>query len=195
MLILFLVYAGSALMLSVLGASSYSRNVAVLQEGFNERSGILYITQKVQQHDVGGGLRIDAYEGNDALVLIEQESGAGFETWIFIQDGHLSEQVISSGGTIIPAMVQRIMPMKMLDLELSPKNLLRVAVTTEVDTVNVMNLALRSSGGTFNTGGCPPPSPSTARLSEPTVMTPPASGQAEDAVEKVDEPAEGGSAQ
>jgi len=162
-------------MLSVLGASSYSRNVEVLQEGFNERSGILYIAQKVQQYDVGGGVRVDGYQENDALVLIEQASGQGFETWIFIQDDYLCEQQIASGGAVIPQMVQRIMPMKALELDLSSQNLLRVSVTTETDTTNVMNLALRSTSEAYNSGGTPPPSPSTASASGPTVMTPPAS--------------------
>ena len=173
-LILFLIYAGCALSLSVVGINNYSRTVEALQEGFNERSGILYISQKVQQSDVGGGVRLDSYQGNDALVLIEQVTGTGFETWIFIQDGYLCEQMIASGSAIIPQQVQRIMPMKALRLKLSEDNLLNISVTTETDTVNVTNLALRSSGGTYNTGGNPPPSPSTAPPREPTVMTPPA---------------------
>ena len=173
-LILFFVYAGCALLLSVLGISSYSRTVSVLQEGFNERSGILYIAQKVQQNDVAGSVQISSYQGNDALVLIEQETGMGFETWIFIQDGYLCELLISSGADIIPTQAQRIMPMQALDLQLSSENLLTVSVTTTADSVNVISLALRSSGEAFNAGNNPPPSPSTALPREPTVMTPPA---------------------
>ena len=174
-LILFFIYAGSALLLSVLGVSSYSRTVSVLQEGFNERSGVLYIAQKVQQSDVGGGVRLATYEDNDALVLTEQESGSGFETWIFIQDGYLCELQISSGAQIDPSQAQHIMPMEALSLTLSPQNLLSVSVTTDTGTVDNISLALRSSGGTYNTGNNPPPSPSTAAPSGPTVMIPPVS--------------------
>jgi len=173
-MVLFFVYAGSALLLSVLGISSYSRTVGVLQEGFNERSGILYISQKVQQSDVGGGVQLSTYQGNDALVLVEQVTGDGFETWIFIQDGYLCELLIASGSDIIPAQAQRIMPMKEMSLGLSPDNLLSVSVLTETDTVNTINLALRSSGGVYNTGNNPPPSPSSAAPREPVVMNPPA---------------------
>jgi len=173
-LLLFFVYAGSALLLSVLGISAYSRTVAVLQEGFNERSGVLYIAQKVQQNDLAGGVQLSTYQGNDALILIEQETGQGFETWIFIQDGYLCELMISSGDQIIPAAAQRIMPMKELKLTLSKDNLLSVSVTTEADSINTISLALRSSGEAFNSGGNPPPSPSAAPPREPVIMIPPA---------------------
>ena len=174
-LILFFVYAGSALLLSVLGISSYSRTVAVLQEGFNERSGILYIAQKVQQNDLAGGVKLSTYQGNDALILIEQETGQGFETWIFIQDGYLCELMISSGDQIIPQAAQRIMPMQELKLTLSREQLLTVSVTTETNSVNTISLALRSSGEAFNAGNNPPPSPSVAQPREPVIMNPPAS--------------------
>jgi len=171
-LLLFFVYAGSALLLSVLGISAYSRTVSVLQEGFNERSGVLYIAQKVQQNDLAGGVTLGSYQGNDALVLIEQETGQGFETWIFIQDGYLCELMISSGDQIIPSAAQRIMPMKELKLSLSNDNLLSVSVTTEADSINTISLALRSSGEAFNSGDNPPPSPSVAPPREPVVMIP-----------------------
>jgi len=174
-LLLFFIYAGCALFLSVLAVNSYSRTVSVLQEGFNERSGILYIAQKVQQNDVAGGVQIKTYQGNDALVLVEQDTGKGFETWIFILDGYLCELQISSGSEVIPALAQRIMPMSELKLELSRDNLLNVQVTTETSTVNTISLALRSSGEAFNGGNNPPPSPSSAPPREPTVMSPPAS--------------------
>ena len=171
-LLLFFVYAGSALLLSVLGISAYSRTVSVLQEGFNERSGVLYIAQKVQQNDLAGGVTLGSYQGNDALVLIEQETGQGFETWIFIQDGYLCELMISSGDQIIPSAAQRIMPMKELKLSLSNDNLLSISVTTEADSINTISLALRSSGEAFNSGENPPPSPSVAPPREPVVMIP-----------------------
>jgi len=155
----------------------------VLQEGFNERSGVLYIAQKVQQNDVAGGVRLDSYQGNDALVLIEQTTGDGFETWIFIQEDPrdpektlcLFELQIASGGEITPQLAQRIMPMRELKLELLEENLLSVKVTTDTNTVNSISLALRSRGEAFNGGNNPPPSPSSAPPREPTIMIPPAS--------------------
>lgn len=160
-LVLFMVYALSALMISSLGVESYGRTVSLQQEGFNERSGILYLAQKVQQNDIGGGIRITTYLDNDALVLTEQATGEGFETWIFIQDGYLSELQIAAGAAVIPQLAQHIMPMQALELEFIGNNLLRVCVTTDSGSVNSMHLAIRSSGDDYNaTGTNPPPSPS-----------------------------------
>lgn len=171
-LILFFVYAGSALMLGVLGVTSYSRTVDVLQEGSDERSGILYLAQKVQQNDIGGGVRLDQYQGNDALVLIEQETGEGFETWIFIQDGYLCEQLIAADSEIIPDQAQRIMPIKALSLTLEAHNLLSMSVTSTSDTVDTLSLALQSSGESFNSGDTPPSNLSATEPQGPTVMSP-----------------------
>ncbi len=181
-LLLFFVYAGCALMLCVLGANSYSHTVSVLQEGYDQRSGVLYIAQKVHQNDIGGGVRVDSYNGTDALVLIEQETGEGYETWIFIQDGHLCEELIASGSEIVPGQAQRIMPMQELKLTLV-ENLLSVSLTTDTGALNATRLALRSSGGAFNTGSTPPASSDTATedesMSGPTIMIPPANAGGE----------------
>lgn len=174
-LLLFMVYAGCALLLCALGASFYSNTVAVSQEGFNQRTGLLYMVQRVHQNDIGGGMRLDTYQGSDALVLIEQETGQGFETWIFIQDGFLCEQLIAQGTSIIPDQVQRVMPMQSLSLSLTDR-LLSVSLTTDTGTVNAINLYVRSSGDTFNAGASPPASASTASedaaMSGPTIMNP-----------------------
>ena len=159
-MLLFFIYAGCAIILCALGASSYRHTVAVLQEGYSERSGVLYIAQKVHQHDIGGSMRIDTHEGIDALVLVEQDTGMGFETWIFIEDGYLSEQLVASGSPIITDQAQRIAPMKTLSLSMSDRQLLEITLVTQDDDIQSISLAMRSRGGTFNTGDNAPQSPS-----------------------------------
>jgi hypothetical protein len=174
--LLLFVYIGCTLLLCVLGANSYGQTVAALQEGYNQRSGVQYIAQKVHQGDIGGGIRVDEYNGSDALVLVEQTTGKAYETWIFIQDGYLCEELIAAGGGIIPEQAQRIMPLRELTASLDERMLLSIAVVTDTGAVDAVDLAVRSGGGSFNTGITPPASPSTA-LRDPaadgaTIMTP-----------------------
>ena len=176
-LLLFFTYAICALAICVLGANSYSQTVAVVQEGFNQRTGVLYIAQKVRQNDIGGGVRVDTYNDGTALVLTEQQTGQGFETWIFVKDGFLCEQQIQAGTEIVDDQAQRIMPMRMLALSFSEEDLLKVALITETGSVNTTNIAVRSSGDSFNKGNTPPASALAAQEAAQdglVIMNPPA---------------------
>lgn len=180
-LLLFFMYAGCALMLCVLGANSYGHTAAVLEESYNQRSGVLYIAQKLHQNDIGGGVRLDSYEDSDALVLTEQETGKGYETWIFVLDGYLCEELIAPDAALVKDQAQRIMPMQELRLARTGEALLTVSVATDSETVNTIHLALRSSGGSYTTTGSPPSVlPATdAAMSGPTIMTPAPDGEGE----------------
>lgn len=174
-LLLFFVYAICALLLCVVGVNAYSQTVSVLQEGYNQRSGILYIAQKVHHNDIGGGVRVDQYDDTDALVLVEQDTGTGYETWIFIKDGYLCELVVAAGSDVTHEQAQRIMPMQDMALELGEANLLRLEVTTDTGTVHSMSLAIRSSGNSYNATGDTLPRSSdtgTSDIDGGTVMTP-----------------------
>ncbi|MDR1087744.1 MAG: DUF4860 domain-containing protein [Coriobacteriales bacterium] len=179
-LLLFFVYAGCALMLCVLGANSYGHTAAVLEESYNQRSGVLYIAQKFHQNDIGGGVRLDSYQGSDALVLIEQETGKAYETWIFVLDGYLCEELIAPDSTLVADQAQRIMPLQELRLTRTGDALIAVSLSIDAQTVNTIHLALRSSGGGFTTEDRPPaaaPSSDDARASGPTIMTPAPDGE------------------
>lgn len=175
-LLQFFLYAGCALTLCILGVSSYSHAVEVLESGYDQRTGILYLSQKVHQSDIGGGVRMGSFEGTDALVLVEQETGEEYETWIFVYDGYLCEELVAAGSEVLASQAQRIMPMRELRLTLSEGNLLSISLTTNSGTVDAKKLALRSGGGTFNEGNTPPISSFTAgddaAMSGPTVMSP-----------------------
>lgn len=177
-LALFLVYAACALMLSVLGAHSYRQTVALSQKDFTQRSSVLYLTQKVRQNDIGGSLRVESYGNGDALILVEQETGDGYETWIYVKDGYLCELLISAGSEVSDDQAQRIMPMQELSLSLESGNLLNIALTTDTGGILTTTMTLRSSGSTFNLGGNPPVSPFAESVATdeafrgPTVMSP-----------------------
>lgn len=175
-LALFFLYAFCALLLCVLGVNAYSQTASVLHEGYNQRTGVLYIAQKVHHNDIGGGVRVDRYNGTDALVLIEQDTGLGYETWIFVNDGYLCEQLIASDRKIVPEQAQRIMPMQMMKLKINDTRLLDLELTTDTGAVDSTSLALRSNVVPFNASGDTPPRSSDRGTSDSatggTIMTP-----------------------
>jgi hypothetical protein len=122
-------------------------------------------------------LRLDSLNGAPALVLVEQDTGLAYETWIFVNDEALCELLIASGEQPIIAAAQSIMPMRSMDLALSSSGLLSVALVDGAGELSSIDLALRSSGGSFNTGGnAAPISPDLpsddSAAFGPTIMTP-----------------------
>jgi len=62
-------------------------------------------------------VRIESAAGNDALVLVERISGRDYETWLFVADSVLYEELIAPGGQPDSQMGQAIMPMQSLRIE------------------------------------------------------------------------------
>jgi hypothetical protein len=160
-----------------MGANTYQQTVAALQEDYNQRTGILYIAEKVRQSDIGGFLRLDSLNDTPALVLTEQETGRSYETWIFVYDGNLCEQFIPSGSPVIIQSAQVIMPMQSLSLALDDLGLLSVDLITNSGQHSSIKLATHSGSDAFNTTGelmtVKPNVPDTDSTAfGPTIMTP-----------------------
>lgn len=151
-LLVFCIYAAGSLFLCALGASTYKDITASMQENYDLRTGVLYLAEKTRQNDVAGGIRVDQYEGVDALVLTEQETGRGYETWIFVHDNMLCEQLIAAGtaSDLSPALLQPIMPMKSMTLGLDSSGLLSISLVTPDETLSSIALDIVSSKDTLS---------------------------------------------
>jgi hypothetical protein len=140
---LFAVYAICAIMLTALGAGVYRNITAIMIDNYDTRTGILYVAEKVRQYEVSGAVRIDKLDGGDALVLVEPGTGGEYETWIYIANGQLCEQMIAKGEKIDIDSSQVIMPMQAMQLNLSKARLLTVEMTTISDVSTAISLNLR----------------------------------------------------
>jgi hypothetical protein len=145
-LALFCIYATCSLFLCVIGADVYRSTADTLQRDYNERTSVLYVAEKVRKNDTNGGARIDTVNGTDALVLIEQQSGKGFETWLFVQDRVLYEGVFASGAKPDPKICQPIMPMNALVVGETKANgsLITITFFMTDNTTTSVDLWLRS---------------------------------------------------
>ncbi len=130
---LFCLYTLSSLFLSVIGANIYERNVDVSETNYNIRTSALYLTEKARQSETAGSIRVDRFGETDALVLSREVSEQIFETWIYVDDGHLCEVLVPAGTEVIPGIGQKIMPLARIDLALSDVNLLEIGVTDVKD--------------------------------------------------------------
>ncbi len=132
-LTLFALYTLSSLFLAVIGANIYQQNVSASEANYNIRTSSLYLTEKARQSESAGNIRVDSFGDGDALVLSRTVNEQVFETWIYVENGSLSEILVPAGTQLIPGIGQKIMPLKDLALTLDEIGLLKIYVTDNND--------------------------------------------------------------
>ena len=141
-LTLFFTYVAGALLLCVMGAGVYQRAADAMQSGYDRRTGALYLTEKVRQHDATAGVRVATLAESDALVLTTSVEGEAYETWSYVHKGYLCEVMVAAGSSVSPDGGQSIMPMAALRLSASG-GMLHIHLTAEDGTVAEVDLAPR----------------------------------------------------
>ena len=149
-LIVFSIFAVGALFLCAVGANTYRDTTAVMQQNYDYRTGVMYLAEKTRQSDVAGSISIRQLDGVDALVLVEQQTGRGYETWIFVYNNNLCEQLIASGAEVKLSLAQVIMPMESMELILDRTGLLTINLVTPDGLRSSITLSLKSQGPPFN---------------------------------------------
>lgn len=151
-LFVFCIYAAGSLFLCVMGANTYRETTAIMQADYDLRTGVMYLAEKTRQSDVAGGIHVERIYGVDALVLTEQITGRGYETWIFVHNGMLCEEFIASGAEVQmdPPMLQTIMPMRQMELVYDSRNILTIDLITIDGTHSTISLNIKSAGSPYN---------------------------------------------
>lgn len=112
------IFALSALFVAVLGAQVYGRTAEQMDDNYNSRTSLVYITEKIRQCP-GKDISIKEVGDSQALVLTQDIDGEKYESWIFDADGKLREVLVSAGSTVSPIDGQEIMDVYDFSLELS----------------------------------------------------------------------------
>ncbi len=125
-LCLFCVFAILSLFVVVMGANVYQGISADMTENYNVRSSVTYLTEKIRQNDIQGGVSLREFDGKNALVLTDNLEGQKYETWIYAKDGALYEILITAGTEIAPGDGQMITEIADLQMESLGDSLLKV---------------------------------------------------------------------
>lgn len=111
------IFALSALFVAVLGAQVYGRTADQMDDNYNSRTSLVYITEKIRQCP-GKDISIKEVGESQALVLAQEMDGEKYESWIFGADGKLREVMVPRGTTVNPIDGQDIMDINDFSLEL-----------------------------------------------------------------------------
>ncbi len=137
------VFALCSFILAALGLSVYRDTAENSAEDFERRTALLYIAQKVRQHDNSGCVSLDSVGDADALVLTDIYAEQRFETWVFVAAGELREVTVPAGTAVSSADGQAIMALSDMSLALTGRAL-SINVTLPDAEQRTALLSLRS---------------------------------------------------
>ncbi len=97
LVILFAVFAVCAFSLSMIGANIYSHTASVMNEDYEERIDISYVTEKIRQWDEKDSIEIGSFHGRTALIHTEKINGKKYNTYLYQEKGALRELMVREG--------------------------------------------------------------------------------------------------
>ena len=130
-ILLICVFAASALLTAVLSAGVFNSISDRSNKGYFMRTNLLYIEQKIRAYDDGTGIRVDSFGGSDALVFVEDVNGTAYETWVYVDNGELSEVTVKSKSDVVSGAGQPINPVDSLSVEKKNGGLYKITLTDD----------------------------------------------------------------
>lgn len=143
-LLLFGVFAVCVLLVLITGADAYRRLTDRDQDSYLRRTGVQYIAAHVRHADSLDVVRVEPFDGVDALVLADE--GGEYLTRVYCYDGWLMELYCAEGANLGPQDGEKVL--KASGLELSRKdNLLEIVLISPKGARDTLRLSLRSGEG------------------------------------------------
>ena len=129
MLSLFCVFAVLALLVVVLGANVYQKISGGMEENYQARSSVTYLTEKIRQNDVQNGISVQEVAGEDALVLTRTVQERTYETWIYFYENSLYEVTVLAGSAVSPGNGQAVTSLSGLHISREGSRIIEITAT------------------------------------------------------------------
>ena len=139
---LFLIFALTVLSVLMSGANVYKNTVKTMNERYQSRTCISYISAKVR-HSNPGSVYITDFDGVKTLALSETANDSEYLTYIYYYDGYVKELYFEKGLDFTPSDGQDILKMNNLSFADEGK-MIKVECTdtdNEVTSVLISNTA------------------------------------------------------
>ncbi len=127
-LALFCVFVVLALFVVVLGADVYKGISQKMDDNYDVRTSLSYITEKIRQSDGENEVKLGNINGKDAIVLSKTINTKTYETWIFEGEGQLREITVKAGYNVKEGDGQPIIPLNSATFNKNGDSLLEISV-------------------------------------------------------------------
>lgn len=145
-LALFCVFAASAVLVMTFGANVYQRTVSRMEDNYEVRVSLSYLTNQLRQHDKNGCIALDKLEGEPALILAD-EPGSDYATFIYYYDGALRELYCDKNDPLAASDGLAVVELSDWQMELTDQGCLQVQAVGDDGRSKQLILFIRSSGG------------------------------------------------
>lgn len=119
-LALFGIFALSAIFLITIGANIYGKTMTNMENNFDTRTALAYITEKVRQSDLENQISVGELDGCPALIISSGTEDNQYKTYLYEYQGSLKELMMKQDIQLSPSAGQDILAVS--DFELSPVN-------------------------------------------------------------------------
>ena len=147
-LLLFALFAVLVLGVLLSGAGVCRRLTERDREAYGWRTAAQYLTTRVRQADLEGGVTLEDFGGRDALALTEEIGGEDYVTRVYCDGGYIRELFSSADADLAPEDGEKIIEADALKFSPGPADREIIAEITDTDggTTRLV-LALRSGKG------------------------------------------------
>ncbi|NCC86800.1 MAG: DUF4860 domain-containing protein [Clostridia bacterium] len=99
-LVLFCAFAATILFVLMSGANVYKDTAKIMQERYEERTCLSYISAKIKHYDNEDSVYLTDFNGVTALAMDEEINGSNYNTLIYYYDGHVKELFCEKGANL-----------------------------------------------------------------------------------------------
>ena len=142
-LALFLLFSVCILGVLLTGGNVYRRITDKNAAAYRQRTAVQYLTTRIRQADVAGGIAVTELEGIPALQIQEQIDGRTYLTHIYCQDGYIRELYAQAGRELTPADGEPVIAARQLAFLWEPP-MLTLQIQFADTTCRELALTLRS---------------------------------------------------
>lgn len=144
---LFCVFALSAIFLITIGANIYGKTVNNMEDNFNSRTALAYVTEKMRQSDSSDSFSIGTYYECPALIISSKIANTQYYTYLYEYNGYLKELMIREGITLDPDTGQNIIAVSDFRLTQINEHLMNCTITLNNNQSYNLYITIHSGGG------------------------------------------------
>ena len=148
-LALFGIFALAAIFLITIGANIYGKTMTNMENNFDTRTALAYITEKVRQADLENQISVGDLDGCPALIISSGTEENQYKTYLYEYQGSLKELMMKQDIQLSPSAGQDILAVS--DFELSPVNsrLINCSITINNEQSYDLFISVHSGGITL----------------------------------------------
>lgn len=144
---LFALFALTAFVLILIGVRQYQSTADSMNDNYEVRTAISYLSEKVRQYDTDAGITVADFYGGQALALSSYIEDKTYITFIYYYDGALREILVGEDAVYSPESGQSVIELNGFTAEYVHSGLIRATITDTDGITHDIYLKIHATSG------------------------------------------------